>query len=60
MGAFIVAAIVFFLTLGLSAVVFFGDAMSDETGTHGTSAGWWLMAGTGLAAVIAGSHWIAW
>ena len=58
MGAFIIAGLIFAITLALSALVLFGDAMSDTTGQGGTSAGWVLGGGILIAALVLASHWL--
>ena len=58
MGAFILAGLVFLITLAFSVFVFMGDMMSDETGLNGTSAGWWLLGGTVVSVAVASTHWL--
>lgn len=58
MGAFIIAGLVFVITVVLSVLTLFGDAMNDTRGDGGTSAGWVLGIGTICAALIAASHWM--
>lgn len=57
MGAFFVAGFIFTCTLALSFFVLILDASNDTTGQQGTSAGWVLLAGTIVSALIASSHW---
>lgn len=61
MMAFVVAGIVFVVTVLAALFVMLGSGMSDnpsDNSSAGFKTTFWV--GTGLALLIAGSHWIHW
>jgi uncharacterized membrane protein YdcZ (DUF606 family) len=58
MGAFIIAGIVFAVTIGATVLIVFADGMSDAPSMQGISPWPTLIGGSLISAMILASHWM--
>lgn len=58
MGAFIIAGIIFFITLLICILAIFANGMSDAPSQSGISVWPAFIGGTLLSAIVLASHWL--